>query len=309
MQRPARASAEVGVVSVVDFIVSGANLPFVVALGVGVLYVLVSWSGVASLLGGGDGHDADADAGDADGHDAHAEADGGDADGHDADGGDADGHDADADVGDADGHDADADDADADDADADDADGDDADGDEPGDGAARSGAVQHSQIHARAIAAPRASGALGGGKLPLSVRGPISLVLVGITGLAVNAFFFAETAAVPLVSLAWTGPLALGAAVLGGRVLGRALAPILDDRASQATSRKDLVGCFGTVISSAVRPDFGEVRFRDRSGHQLRLVVKLAPDALPLEEGDEAVVVDLDATGTPLVARLDLTPP
>lgn len=265
--------------SVVEFLLSGANLPFVVALGVGVLYVLVSASGVAALLT--DGATGEPGAG------AHAEvavaaeaADGGE-------------------VGPEAGSDPEAG--------AHDADGDGRSVTEAGGSTARGlGAPARAPTARETIAARPV--AVAAGQLPLSVRGPIALVVAGVGGLVMNALVYAESAAVPLLSLAWTSPIAIGTSVVAGRFIGLALAPILDDRASRATSRRDLVGGFGTVISSAVRQDFGEVRFKDRSGHFVRLVVKLAPDAPPLREGEEAVVVDLDERGTPLVARLDVRP-
>lgn len=69
--------------TLLDALLSWATLPFLIALGVAVLFAALQLSGVLGLLAGGD-HDADGD-GDADG-DADADGDG-DADGdHDADG-------------------------------------------------------------------------------------------------------------------------------------------------------------------------------------------------------------------------------
>lgn len=237
--------------SVVQFFLSGANLPFVFVLGVSVLFVLVQWSGVLSLLGGDAEADADGDAEvDVDG-DVDADADG-----------DADG-DADADAdGDADGDDADGDDAEAD--------------------------------------------ATPAFKLPLTVRGPIAGAVFALTGLALNAALFADAASLPWLTLAWTLP---SGAVLGwatSRGITRLLAPILDDRRAEAPGRKSLVGRIGKVISSGVSKDFGEVRIHDASGHQLRVIVRLADGSQPPKEGDEIVVVDVDEKGTPHVAPLDL---
>jgi membrane protein implicated in regulation of membrane protease activity len=235
-------------VSVVQFFLSTANLPFVFALGVSVLFVVLQWSGLLGLLGGGG--DADAD-GDVDG-DADVDAD------------------ADGDVdGDADADDADADDADADDADAEDA-------------------------------APAML------RLPLTVRAPVAAIAFAMTGFALNALLYAEAPAVPLLTLLWTLPSGILSGFVAGKLMARVLAPLLDDRRNAAPERRSLVGRIGTVISTAVSADFGEVRIKDESGHQLRVVVKLAEDAAAPREGDEVVVVDLDERGTPKVAPLNL---
>jgi hypothetical protein len=46
------------------------------------------------------------------------------------------------------------------------------------------------------------------------------------------------------------------------------------------------------------------VRVRDKSGHDVRMVVKLAPRSRDLEEREEAVIVDVDERGTPRVTAL-----
>jgi hypothetical protein len=88
----------------------------------------------------------------------------------------------------------------------------------------------------------------------------------------------------------------------------RVLAPIVDDKAQAASRRGDLVGSIATVISTRVTEEFGEVRIRDKSGHDLRLIVKAAKgDSLTeLREGKEAVVIDVDSRGTPIVSALRL---
>lgn len=224
--------------SVVQFFSATANLPFVFALGVSVLFVVLQWSGLLGLLGGdGDADgDADADAGEVD---------------------------ADGDA------DADADDADADDADA-------------------GGAML---------------------RLPLTVRGPIAAIAFAIVGFALNALLYAEAPSLPLLTLAWTLPIGVVAGLGASKLVARVLAPIMDDRKNAAPERKSLVGRIGTVISTGVSADFGEVRIKDESGHLLRLVVKLAEREESAREGDEVVVVDLDDRGTPRVAPLALKKP
>jgi membrane protein implicated in regulation of membrane protease activity len=206
--------------------------------------------------------------------------------GHD-DAGDAD---ADADVdGDVDGDvDADAD-ADADvDGDTDsDADGDDADGESW---------------------ALKLGASFGMGRLPLTLLAQVFLVVFGVSGLLVNVAFV-SSGAIPFWTLFYSLPVATLVALTADATMTRLLAPIVDDRLQAATKRSALVGSIATVISRQVTEEFGEVRIRDRSGHDLRLVVKLAKDEAnraSLREGQEAVVVDVDERGTLLVSPLDL---
>ena len=52
------------------------------------------------------------------------------------------------------------------------------------------------------------------------------------------------------------------------------LARVLAHDATQASSRRDLVGRPGVVISSQLSTQFGEVRIRDKSSH-VRVICKL----------------------------------
>jgi hypothetical protein len=145
---------------------------------------------------------------------------------------------------------------------------------------------------------------LGVGKLPLSLVWQVYGAIFALTGYALNAHFLGRAAGPPLVSMAWTLPIALGAgyAVVAG--LARLLTPVVSDANVVATSRAELVGRTGTVISTRVDTDFGEVRFRDKTGHDLRLVCKLAPRHRSVREGESVVVVD-HAEGTLYVASLE----
>jgi hypothetical protein len=207
-------------------------------------------------------------------------------------GGDVDGDaDADADA-DVDGDvDADGDvDGDADtDADAD-GDGEDSDGD---DGESESGWIAK-------LGAP-----LGVGRIPITLIGEIFMVVFGVSGLVMNTYFV-EASEIPWMSLLWTLPGATLIAYGAQSATARVVAPLVDDRPAAATKRNELVGSIATVISRSVTEDFGEVRIRDRSGHDVRLVVKLSQGGSSLREGQEAVVVDVDPKGTLLVSGLDL---
>ena len=229
---------------VVAFLVAWANVPFGVALGISLVFAVLSWSGALSLLAG---------AGDGDGEAEHD----GDAD-HDAD--DSDGDDADDD------------------------------GDDEADG---KGLVA-------LVLAP-----LGIGKVPLSVLWQSFAVVFAVTGYAANARYIA-TGAVPLRSLAWTLPLALVVAYGVVALLARLLKPLFSSEISEASSRSDLLGQVGVVISRRVTEEFGEVRFRDKTGHDVRLVCALDEGTRPASEGEKVVVVGVDPdTKKILVAPLD----
>jgi hypothetical protein len=143
---------------------------------------------------------------------------------------------------------------------------------------------------------------LGIGTLPLSLVGQVYGAIFALTGLVANAHYL--PGAPPLVSLAWTAPLALSVGYGVVAALARVLRPIVADEKANATSRAELVGHVGTVISTRVDEAFGEVRFRDKTGHDVRVVVKLAPGHAQAREGDEVVFVEHD-DGALLVAPLD----
>jgi len=210
--------------------------------------------------------------------------------GHDVGDGGADGHDidadadveADADVG-AD-HDGTGDDADAD------HDGDDADHDEGG-----------GRSFTGAILAP-----LGVGKMPFSLVWQVYGVVFAFVGLGINAEYVTRAAGPSAGTLWWTLPAALSAGYAAVAGLARLLSPIFATRGQEATRRSELVGRIGTVISTKVDEAFGEVRIRDKTGHDIRIICKLAAEHRPAREGEEVIVVEHDdETGALFVARLD----
>ena len=120
--------------------------------------------------------------------------------------------------------------------------------------------------------------------------------------------FFAAPENVPLVGGLCVALLfCVGAAVARlARRLGRALAPSEDE----ATSRAELVGQVGVVISSRVDEAFGEIRIRDKTGHDLRLVCRLTSAGtegrqIRVMEKDSVVVVDCER-GELVVAPFDV---
>jgi hypothetical protein len=173
----------------------------------------------------------------------------------------------------------------------------DADGDHDGDHEAQADGEDHAGMGDAIYAA------FGIGRLPLSIVWQTWAVVFAATGLALNARFLGSES-IPLATLAWTVPAGL---VSGGSVvavLARLLGPVFATKAHEATSRAELVGLSGVVISSKVDNDFGEVRIRDKSGHDLRVVCKLAPGVRAATEREQVVVVEYEA-GQLLVAPLD----
>jgi membrane protein implicated in regulation of membrane protease activity len=110
----------------------------------------------------------------------------------------------------------------------------------------------------------------------------------------------------PPASLAWTVPLALLVGYCVVALVARILGPILSSKDQEATSRANLVGQIGVVISSRVDHDFGEVRIRDKSGHDVRVICKLPQGtSTAVAEHASVVVVDCDERGDLLVEPLD----
>jgi hypothetical protein len=149
----------------------------------------------------------------------------------------------------------------------------------------------------RSLAAAALS-AMGLGTIPLSMLWESFALAFGATGIAMNLHYFAHPGGPPVYTLAWTVPSAFATGCLSLAALTKVLGPILSSKGQEATTRAQLVGQIGVVISSKVDRDFGEVRIRDRSGHDLRVVCKLATEArsVPLER-QCVVVVDCDEKG------------
>src|SRR5436190_772982 len=78
------------------------------------------------------------------------------------------------------------------------------------------------------------------------------------------------------------------------RTVSGMLARVLVDTNQQATSRKELVGRTGVVISSRVNHEFGEVRIADKTGHVVRVICHTRAGDAPIAEGAEVVVVEID---------------
>lgn len=144
-------------------------------------------------------------------------------------------------------------------------------------------------------------GPLGIGRIPFSLIWQSYAIVFAITGLVLNAHYPIP----PIYTLAWTIPISLLTGYGAVTILARALGPIFSSKAQEATSRKELVGQVGVVISSTVSREFGEVRVKDKSGHELRVVCKLAEgERVPAEHEQVVFVEHDDATGL-LVAPLN----
>jgi membrane protein implicated in regulation of membrane protease activity len=149
----------------------------------------------------------------------------------------------------------------------------------------------------RSLAAAALS-AMGLGTIPLSMQWESFALAFGAAGIALNLHYFAHPGGAPVYTLAWTVPSAFAAGCLSLAALTKVLGPILSSKGQEATTRAQLVGQIGVVISSKVDGDFGEVRIRDRSGHDLRVVCKLATEAKSVpRERQNVVVVDCDDKG------------
>lgn len=236
-----------------------ANLPYIIAFTIAVVFALLQMTGILGLLVGDADHDAD--------HDVDADAD------HDLDA------DADSDV-DAD-HDVDADgDHDADH---------DADHDQDG------------GIGGKILVD------LGVGRVPFSTLWQAFTITFGIAGLAINSLVLAPRGAITTSSLAMTIPLSLLAAYALTRTLTRVLGRVLAGEHEEASSRKDLIGSTGTVISSQVTSEFGEIRITDPAGRFMHVICRIREAETAIPMGKEVVVVDYDAkTGHIFVSPLDL---
>jgi membrane protein implicated in regulation of membrane protease activity len=135
---------------------------------------------------------------------------------------------------------------------------------------------------------------LGVGRVPMSIIWQTFAASFAFAGLATNFIYAKRAGVLPTHALAWAAPIALVFGYLVTRGLSRALGKVIANPDQEATSRKQLVGQSGVVISSRVTSEFGEVRLRDKSGYVLRIICRTRDDEKPIREGREVVIVDYD---------------
>jgi hypothetical protein len=158
---------------------------------------------------------------------------------------------------------------------------------------------------ARGLGSMALSG-LGLGRIPFSIIWQTYALAFAMAGYATNIRYLGGDEPPPLVTLAWSVPIGLVVGYLVVAFLARMLGPIFSSKEQEATSRANLVGQIGVVISSRVDHDFGEVRIRDKTGHDVRVICKLPKErAAAVKEHASVVVVDCDDRGDLFVEPLD----
>ncbi len=147
---------------------------------------------------------------------------------------------------------------------------------------------------------------LGAGRVPFSILWQTFAVSFGLTGLALNTLYFGRAGALATSSLALSLPASLLVAYLVTRSASRLLGRVVGPPDAEATSRKDLVGSTGIVISSRVTDEFGEIRVKDRAGNFVHVICRIREGERPIASGLEVVIVDYDGKdGRIFVAPLD----
>jgi hypothetical protein len=152
-------------------------------------------------------------------------------------------------------------------------------------------------------------GPLGFGRIPFSLIWQTYALAFAAVGVALNLRFI-DRGGPPLDTLVWTIPAGILGGYLAAAFVARVLGPVLSSTEQDATSRAELIGQMGVVISTKVDAEFGEVRIRDRSGHDLRVICKLASGAktTPTEHQSVVVVEYSEERGELYVEPLDLEP-
>jgi membrane protein implicated in regulation of membrane protease activity len=136
---------------------------------------------------------------------------------------------------------------------------------------------------------------LGVGKIPFSVIWQTYALAFALCGFGMNLRYLGGAVRPPLLTLAWTLPSSMVVGYLAVALVAKVLGPVLSSKAQEATSRSQLVGQIGVVISSRVDQEFGEIRIRDKDGHDIRIVCKLPKGtATPVAEHRSVVVVEVD---------------
>jgi membrane protein implicated in regulation of membrane protease activity len=175
----------------------------------------------------------------------------------------------------------------------------DADADAEGDHDAE-GDASHPGVGAQLLAG------LGIGRVPLSIIWQTYAVSFGFAGIAANTLYAGQRAALPAANLLWTMPLALVFGYATTRVLARGVARLISDPEQEATTRKQLVGHTGVVISTKIDAEFGEIRVQDKTGHVVRIVCRTRDTTRAIPEGREVVIVEHErGTDRLYVAPLD----
>ncbi len=262
--------------SFLSSLLAWANAPFTVALGVAVGFAFMQMSGLLGLIACGGHSDGD--------HDLDHDVDGGHEADHDG------GHEVDAHADHDGGHDGDHD------------GGHDADHD-----------ADHDHDHDQEQQASHSPGVghqilagLGVGKVPLTIVWQTFAVTFGFAGIAVNTVYLDRVGALPPVAIAWAFPAALVFAYAVTRGVSRVLGRVVADPKQEATSRRQLVGRTGVVISSKIDGEFGEVRVQDKTGYVVRIICQTRDEKQRIPEGREVVFVDYDRDRDRLyVAPLD----
>ncbi len=158
---------------------------------------------------------------------------------------------------------------------------------------------------ARGLGSAALSG-LGLGRVPLSIIWQTYALAFAMAGYAVNLRYLGRDEPPPVVTLAWSVPIGLVVGYVVVALLARILGPVLSSKDQEATTRANLVGQIGVVISSRVDHDFGEVRIRDKTGHDVRVICRLPRErATAVKEHANVVVVDCDDRGDLFVEPLD----
>jgi hypothetical protein len=147
---------------------------------------------------------------------------------------------------------------------------------------------------------------LGLGKIPFSMVWQTFALAFAMTGLAINSRFLGVAGGAPVYTLLWTMPASTVAGYAATAAVARVFGPVFSSKGQEATTRAQLVGQMGVVISSKVDHAFGEVRIRDKTGHDLRVICKLASGATRVPtERQTVVVVDYEPKGGLVVEPLD----
>jgi len=170
--------------------------------------------------------------------------------------------------------------------------------------------ADHDAEHEHGGSADRGLGAaalapLGFGKIPFSIIWQTYAIAFAVAGFALNLRYMGNDDGVPLVSLAWTLPASFAFGYVAVAIVARLLGPVLSSSGQEATSRAQLVGQIGVVISSKIDEEFGEVRIRDKTGHDLRVICKLNKGGKRLPAENESVVVVDYERGDLLVEPLE----
>jgi hypothetical protein len=134
---------------------------------------------------------------------------------------------------------------------------------------------------------------VGVGRLPTTIVWQTFAMSFGLAGIVTNSFVLMTTHHLPVAALLLSVPLALAGGFALTAAIARMVATVVKPP-SEATSRRDLVGLPGVVVSGQVDEHFGEIRVKVFQGDYVQVPCRVLPGETAIEHHQSIVIVKYD---------------